>query len=146
MTNLSNVCEHSVRDALAQRGHELQDQQLLSLPGMVLLQLQETPSGHRSRVGILLVLRSHASQRLPRNEAEGTEQQWLHTQIGARSTVVTTPAVLGTACRCYPDLHPAVKGSSLPPLFQPCPLPDTYLSPGQTLANLHPCGHHTGHH
>lgn len=71
-TNLSNVCEHRVRDVLAQRGHELQDQQLPPLPGMVPLQLQETPSRLCGQVRSLLILRSHVSQRLP----ERTHRAW----------------------------------------------------------------------
>lgn len=38
--------------------------------------------------------------------------------------MVTTPVVLGPAGPYYPDLHPAAKGSQLPPLFQPHPFPD----------------------
>lgn len=54
--------------------------------------------------------------------------------------------VLGAAGPRYPHFYPAAKGSWLPPLFQPHPLPHTRLSAGQTLANLRPRGHRTEHH
>lgn len=83
--HLSNVCEHGVRDTLTQRGHQLQDQKLPPLPGVVLLQLQQTPSSCSTGAHLCLVFCSHLCQRL--QERKHREALVGHSKTSSRVTM-----------------------------------------------------------